>query len=345
MNEHDSPTPRAPRRRHGCLIALAILLSIGAIVVVAGIVAGPAIADALAGFGGEPAYGEDEFPDLEEVWSFGSGSNKVVCIAVRGMITLDEEGGFFTEPGSTLMALHAIRRATLDTDVRGIILDVDSGGGGITASDVLYHALKRFRASREDRRIVAFCGDVAASGAYYIALAADHIVARPTTITGSIGVIMQSLNMKGLGEKLGIADVTIKSGPNKDLLNPLSELTAEQRAMLQHVVDNLHTRFVSLVTENRRLPEPDVRAIADGRILLAQDAVQLGLMDEVGYWEDAMTRIADLLVVDRVIVYRYEQTFSLSAFFRARGGAGAARALERVLTPRTDSPLHYRWAY
>jgi protease IV len=115
--------------------------------------------------------------------------------------------------------------------------------------------------------------------------------------------------------------------------------------MLQRVIDDLHTRFVGLVAENRHLPETEVRAIADGRILLAPEAVQLGLLDETGYWEDAMTRIADLLGVDRVIVYRYEAAFSLSALFRSRQSHTAAGVLHRLVEGRMDSPLRYRWAY
>ena len=147
---------------------------------------------------------------------------------------------------SASAALRAIKRATHDPDVEGILLEVDSGGGGITASDILYESLQEFRDADTDRVVVAIFGDVAASGAYYISLAADHIIAHPTTITGSIGVLMQSINARQLGEKIGVHDVTIKSGKNKDILNPLQDLTEEQRALLQGIVDDLScgTRFL-----------------------------------------------------------------------------------------------------
>ncbi len=266
-------------------------------------------------------WGVDERPDLIEVWSSGSGDVKVVRILVRGMILLDGPG-FLSEDGSASAALRAIKRATSDPDVRGIILDVESGGGGITASDVIYQALLNFKQSEAGRVVVAQFGDVAASGAYYIALAADRIVAHPTTLTGSIGVIMQSFNVRELAAKLGIADVTIKSGANKDLLNPFGELSEEQRVMLQGVVDDLHERFVSLTALRRGLDEAAVRAIADGRVLLAADALEQRLIDQIGYAEDVERLTAELLASQTVYVVRYEEPSSLFDLFRRRPSFG-----------------------
>jgi protease-4 len=266
-------------------------------------------------------WGVDERPNLVEVWSSGSGEAKVARILVRGLILFDTPG-FFSEGGSASAALRAIRSATVDPDVRGIILDVDSGGGGITASDILYQALLDFKRKGEGRVVVAQFGDVAASGAYYIALAADKIVAHPTTLTGSIGVIMQSYNIRDLAAKLGITDVTIKSGANKDLLNPFGELTPEQRTMLQGVVDALHDRFVTLTAERRNLDEPAVRAIADGRVFLAPEALKHGLIDQVGYAEDVDALAASLLRTNAVRVIRYEEPSGLFDLFLRKPGVG-----------------------
>jgi protease-4 len=170
--------------------------------------------------------------------------------------------------------------------------------------------------------VVAQFGDVAASGAYYVALAADRIVAHPTTLTGSIGVIMQSYNIRDLAAKLGITDVTIKSGANKDLLNPFGELTNEQRAMLQGVVDALQDRFVALTAERRNLDESVVRAIADGRVFLAAEALKHGLIDQVGYAENVDVLTASLLETNTVRVIRYEEPRGLMDLFLSQPGRG-----------------------
>ena len=171
--------------------------------------------------------GEDEVPDLQEVWSSGSEHGvKVVRIPLTGLIMLGEEGwGGGSSASSAGAALRAIQRATHDPEVEGIILEVDSGGGGITASDIIYKALQDFKKAKRGRVIVTLMGDIAASGAYYISLPSDLILAHPTTITGSIGVIMQSYNIKELAAKIGIKDETFKSGANKDILNPFQDVT------------------------------------------------------------------------------------------------------------------------
>jgi protease-4 len=239
-------------------------------------------------------------------------------VPLKGLILLDGEGDWFgAAAGTAEMALRAIRRATCDDEVMALILEVDSGGGGITASDLLFDALQEFREAHEGRKVVAVFHDVAASGAYYVALAADCIVAHPTTVTGSIGVLIQSFNLKELGQKIGLKDVTIKSGSNKDILNPFTDLSPEQHAMLQEIVDELHGRFVRLVATQRQLPEEQVRALADGRIFTASTALSLGLVDELGYWQDAVAKTAELLGVDEVKIYRYEERLSLAAFLRA----------------------------
>jgi protease-4 len=331
-------TYKPRRRRSGCLTALLVIVVLAIIVFWVSIGdKSTFITDLLSDTTAK--YGEDEFPPFEEVWAYGKGSNKVIRVPITGMIMLSDNGSIFHPGGSADFALRAIHRATLDDRVQALILDIDSGGGGITASDIIYKALIDFKKSRPDRRVVAICGDTAASGAYYVALAADHIIAHPTTITGSIGVLIPSLNLRELALKHGIHDATIKSGKNKDLLSPLGEVTEVKLALLQSVVDALHDRFVSLVAKHRDIPEDEVRDLADGRIFTAADALKSGLIDETGYWQDAMTRTAELLNVETIIVYRYEDIFSFGELLRAH----------RKISPRAwlglDEPprLQYRW--
>ena len=294
--------------------------------------------------GARLAAGEDDAPSLGEVWSSGSGDTKVVRIPLTGLIFLGEDGGWLGESaGAAATALRAIKRATYDPDVEGILLEIDSGGGGITASDIIYQALLDFKKAQKGRVVVALMGDIAASGAYYIALAADRIVAHPTTLTGSIGVIMQTYNLQELARKVGVKDVTIKSGENKDLLNPFQEVKTNQLAMIQGVIDAMHSRFVRLVASSRKLPEEEVRRLADGRVFVADDAVTNKLIDAIGYRADAEETMADLLNAEGLHVVRYEEQVSFFDLLRHRPGFGMRLKLSDLLGAE-ETRLMYRWS-
>jgi len=284
-------------------------------------------------------WGEDAFPHMTETWSEGRGETKVIRIPLRGMILLNTEPGLFGSVSAADLARRSIRRATMDTDVRALILEINSGGGGITASDILYHELLRFKRAQPGRKIITICEDIAASGAYYVALASDKIIAHPTTLTGSLGVIIQTLNLHELGQLLGIKDVTIKSGENKDLLNPFSEVSETQLELLQDVVDAMHARFKHLVAESRNLPAGVVATLADGRIFTAADALEQGLIDDIGYWDDAVTTLQQLLDTEDVIIYRYEKGFSWRHLLRSSNALRPAAWLDSLQTPR----LMYQW--
>lgn len=285
--------------------------------------------------------GIDENPHMEEIWSSGHGKTKAVVIPVRGFIGFDSRDDIFSSGVSaTAILLNSITRATADDDVAAIILDINSGGGGITASDIIYKALTEFKASRSDRVIVAIMGDVAASGAYYISLPADHIIAHPTSITGSIGVLMQAMNFKGLEEKIGIKGVTIKSGPNKDLLNPFEPVSEEHTLILQSVVNELQERFVSLVAENRKLPIASVRTLADGQIYTSNRAKDLGLIDSIGYWADAVSQVEAILGVDELKIYRYQREFSFATLFRA---SSDIKNMSNLLPHQRRAGFFYMW--
>jgi protease-4 len=167
-------------------------------------------------------------------------------------------------------------------------------------------------------------------------------MAHPTTLTGSIGVIMQSYNIRELARKLGIEDVTIKSGANKDLLNPFRELSDAQRAMLQKLVDSLHARFVRLVAESREIDEAEVRKLADGRVFLADEAMELKLIDSLGYTADAERTMSELLKVDAVHVVRYEEELSIFDMLRFRRG-GLGMQLRKLLN-EDETRFLYQWS-
>ncbi len=290
---------------------------------------------------GEPA-GVDENPRLPRVWSYGSGEAVVVHITVRGPILREMGGGLLGRASDPVAGtLACIQDATVDPEVRAILLEVDSPGGEVTASDQIYRALLRFKEARAGRRVVALLGDLAASGGYYVAVASDYIVAHPTTLTGSIGVLISTLNVKELADKLGIRDVTIKSGENKDTLNPFREVREGELGILQAAVDEMHARFIALVARGRGLREEEVREVADGRILTARQALAARLVDQIGYWEDAQAKTAELLGEQSVKVFRYEPRLTwLERFLMARVGRDFWNALLVPPSPR----LMYLWS-
>ena len=241
----------------------------------------------------------------------GHGRKKVVCIEAFGVISLSKaSSGFFQEPGLATKIIKQIDEAEKDDNVIAILLLVDSPGGGVTASDIIYERLLKFKKSKKGRKIVALFRDVAASGGYYISAAADKIVAHRTTITGSIGVILSSINIKGLGDKIGIRDVTIKSGKYKDILNPFRNASPEELQMLQNVVNDLYGRFVSIVSTSRGISTNEVRKFANGSIFSAPHALSLGLIDEIGGFDSAVNVLKRLTGTEKFKVVRYKKSMA-----------------------------------
>lgn len=316
-------TTNERRRPSGCYWVLLIFVGVGlAISMAVNLGLMTALATKASVFGkrdGEVA--QDEYPEFSEQWSYGDGDVVVARIPLTGIIMREAPGSFFMPVVDPVqLVLDQIRAAQNDETVRAILLEVDSPGGAVTPSDEIYHALLGFRASDEERRVIVFARDVAASGAYYAAVASDWIIAEPTSILGSIGVIMQTLNWHQLSERMGVSDVTIKSGENKDMLNPFRTPDLAELGILQNVVDSMHRRFSDAVKEGRGLDDAAMERIADGRIFTTEDAMAEGMIDEIGYWDDAVAATARVLDVPSVRIIRYEQHrdfFSLLASMRA----------------------------
>lgn len=264
----------------------------------------------------------------------GKGRKKVVCIEAFGIISLAKDSsGFFREPGLATRIIKQIDEAEKDDNVIAILLLVDSPGGGVTASDIIYERLLKFKSSKKGRKVVALFRDIAASGGYYISAAADKIVAHRTTITGSIGVILSSYNVKELGEKIGIKDVTIKSGKYKDILNPFRDASPEEIQMLQNVVNDLYNRFVSIVSRSRGMNTDEVRKFANGSIFSAPHALTLGLIDEIGGFDSTVNLLKELTGTKKFKVVRYKK--ALTFFEIMMSGMNA--------NPKIDLPFPDRW--
>lgn len=289
---------------------------------------------------------------LEEHTVEGRGADKILLMDISGLIT-DEAGSgglsIGTPPPRVPLLVRVreeLQKAGKDSAVRGLVVKINSPGGTVTASDIVFRELTLHR---EETRVpmVAVLMDVAASGGYYVALAADRIVAHPTSVTGSIGVIMLTLNAQGLLEKVGVAATAIKSGERKDMGSPFRSMTPEERAIFQSVIDDLQGQFVTRVIERRKLSPEAVRPLADGRIFTAQQALATGLVDQVGYIPDALAAARRLAGVDeaRVIVYRRPREYRATYYAgtRAETGAldGALGPLAALLGP--GPRLLYLW--
>lgn len=260
-----------------------------------------------------PFKGETE-PLIERKLQ-GKGDAKIVLIDVSRVITADaDEGTLGLRRRESMVARVAevLQRASDDEDVKALVLRINSPGGTVGASDIIYHQVREF-ADKKKVPVVAQFLDLAASGGYYVALSADEIVAQPTSVTGSIGVILFGLNVEGLLDKVGVKDQTLTAGKNKDLGSPLKPLAPEQRAILQGVLDSMHARFIGLVRERRpKLNADDVARATDGRIFTADQALEIGLVDRIGYLDDAIAVARQRAGVTeaRVVVYTRPSEFS-----------------------------------
>jgi protease-4 len=212
----------------------------------------------------------------------------VAVLELNGSITSTPPDYFTTQGITPGRVRDLLEQAANNSAVKAVVVHVNSPGGSVVASDEIYHAFQAF-----EKPVIVAMSDIAASGGYYIACGGDHVIAHPDTLTGSIGVISQFLNADELLDKVGVDAVVIASGPRKDIGSPYREMTEEEKALWQTIIDQVYEDFVDVVAEARDLPPEEVREIADGSIYTGQQALELGLVDEVGTREDAIARAAE----------------------------------------------------
>jgi protease-4 len=205
--------------------------------------------------------------------------DKVALVRIEGPI-IDSKG-----------AMDEIKDYVKDSSVKAIVLRVDSPGGAVAPSQEIYEEVKKATAKK---KVVVSMGSLAASGGYYISSPASRIVANPGTLTGSIGVIMEIPNIEGLMNKVGVKTEVIKSGRHKDIASIFRGIGKEEREILQGVLDDVHAQFIESVAEGRKMPPEEVRRLADGRIFTGKQALDAGLVDELGNLEDAVKTAAKL---------------------------------------------------
>lgn len=254
-------------------------------------------------------YLKEEPGPLQEQRIYGQGRDKLLVMDIFGMITSRGSGGLlgYSKPGGMIARVREeFDKARMDKSVKAVVIRINSPGGAVTASDTLYHEIKKFK-SDTGAKVVAHIMDIGASGAYYAALAADKIIAQPTSITGSIGVVMFRIDATGLMQKIGVQATEIASGERKGMGSPFRGLSPEEEKIFRGVIDGLYNRFVGLVAEERLMQMDKVRRLSDGRIFTAKEASAEGLIDGIGYLDDAVNEAKMLANIERATVVVYSR--------------------------------------
>ena len=243
----------------------------------------------------------------EEEWVAGDGPAVIAVVPVEGTIAPADNTVGGTQPTTTPEGLaDALRQAAQDTSVVAVVLEINSPGGGVTASDEMHQSIMDFK-ENTGKPVVVSMGDTAASGGYYISTAADRIVANETTLTGSLGVIIPLNNYAEAANKYGIKQVVIKSGKYKDMGSAFREMTPDEREIYQSIVNQDYSEFVDVISDGRGIPEERVREIADGRIYSGVQARGLGLVDSFGNLDEASATAGRLAGAKDTTLVRYVQ--------------------------------------
>jgi len=287
---------------------------------------------------------------VQESQLSGTGDAKVLLLDLSGVIGSQDKEGLITEPNMLATFKEELTKATKDEKVKAVVVRINSPGGTVTASDILHHELKAFKAAKKIPIIVSMM-DVAASGGYYLAMAGDAVLVHPSTVTGSIGVIMLTVNARGLLEKVGVEANAITSGPRKDMGSPFRLMTAEEKAIFQGVIESFYQRFLTVVQEGRpNLSAEQIKKLADGRIYSGEQAKAAGLVDDIGYLDEAidLAKKKAGLIEARVVTYRRPGEFQNNIYSRAFQGAGAGLAglanIDLLSVVRGGSPqFMYLW--
>ena len=267
-------------------------------------------------------------------------SDKIAVITMRGLISSSLSGNVGDSMVDDMRL--ALQQARDDEHVRAVVLEIDSPGGEVTASDVIYNLVVKTRAKKP---VVVYMDSLAASGGYYVACGGKYLMANETTITGSIGVIIQTLNYEQLFNKIGLASVVFKSGKFKDMLNGARPVTPEEREYVQSFIMKTYDKFLGIVARERNLPADQLRStVADGRILSGKDALDNKLIDAVGQIEDAFLKARELGNAPQATVVKYGPPFAFSRLFRALSATDNSKielTLPKQLMPQLETGRAY----
>jgi protease-4 len=261
-----------------------------------------------------PVSNSSKLEEVQVDGGRGFSPPKVVIIEVEGMLANAKSGGFLTPTENPLsLFTQEMKQAAADDRVKAVVLRINSPGGTVTCSDTMYDMVKRFKASTH-KPVVSSCQEVCASGAYYVACGSDVIVANPTSIVGSIGVIFETFDLSIAMSKLGIRTDPVKSAPLKDMGSPFKPLDPDARDVMQGMVNEYYGRFVSVVKTNRtKLTDAHkIKTATDGRVFSGEQAAAMGLVDKVGRLEDAIDLAKSMAHAPNAAVIMYKRPYGYS---------------------------------
>ncbi|RBP45404.1 protease-4 [Roseimicrobium gellanilyticum] len=288
---------------------------------------------------------KQRFSQVLEQNALNDSKDKIVQIDMEGIIASGSAGQLFSSGGMSVDGVRrALEQATKDGAVRAIVLKVNSPGGEVTASDTLYHAVKQ---AAKIKPVVVYMDSMAASGGYYLACGATKIVANETTLTGSIGVIIQTLNYSQTFDKVGLQTLTFASGAFKDSLSGSRPMRDDEKAYIQNLVTQMYDKFLGIVSQARGIDTETLKnGIADGRVLTGKEALEKKLVDKVGYIEDAYALAKELSSSANAMVVRYQHTPSFGDILGVLGESQASKGTLKIdvserLLPRLEAGRMY----
>jgi len=275
-------------------------------------------------------------------------TDKIVVVDVDGMLfnQRPEASMFGWRENPVALFVEKLDKVEGDRNVKAVVLRINSPGGSVTASDIMYARLMALR-KRRDIPVVAILEDVGASGAYYLACGADTILAHPTSVTGSIGVLVQTVSFSGTMKLLGIEAKAVTSGPRKDMASPLKPLDDEDLAILQEIVDSFYERFLGVVAASRTKLKPDrIRELADGRVFTGEQALKAGLIDGIGYMDKAIAMAREEAGIKKTKVVMYHRPVGYRAnVYSAAPGVVPQVNLLNLTAPDLAYPDRPRFLY
>ena len=278
----------------------------------------------------------------------GVFSKKIAVIEVTGVLLNADTGGLLTPSENPLNRFtEELNKAADDSNVKAVVLRVNSPGGSVGTSDTMYDEVLKFR-KKTGKPVIASAQEIDASGAYYVSCAADKIVVHPAGLMGSIGVIFEDFDFVGTMNLFGVRPEAIKSAPMKDIGSPFKHMTDEERAVLQGLVDSYFTRFKGIVTSNRPINSDEIVKIADGRVFTGEEAVTLHLADQVGRLDDAIDLAKTMSNSSGAQVIMYKHPYGSSGSIYATTNVPAPQANVTTLQlPRSDAMIpggfYYLW--
>lgn len=291
-----------------------------------------------------------ELPFTEEIVKEGNEMKKIAVLDVDGVIQdTNSAESFFQSAGYNHQGfMKKLEYIKEDDTVKGIILKVNSPGGGVVESAEIHDKLVEIQKETK-KPVYVSMGSMAASGGYYISAGAKKIFASEETLTGSLGVIMQGINYEGLADKYGVDFVTIKSGQYKDIMSPTRQMTEDERQILQSMIDNSYKGFVKVISEGRKMTTDQVKEIADGRIYDGRQAKELNLIDDFGYLDDVIQQMMEDEKLKDAKVVRYTEALGFGSLLNLKvqkliGTENEMAGLMEILSRPNSPRLMYLYA-